>query len=130
MVMKMKMNNIKTFIINNYKFLFIGVVSIFLLYWIIFIFTPKVEMSVESNIELKQIDEKIDGLVFEQTILQNEIDMFQEELVNIDNNLGVIKNSQDLNAKNHGKKISNAQSLSHDELVRFFTERYNDSRIY
>ncbi len=128
--MVMKMNNIKTFIISNYKFLFMGLVSIILLYWIIFIFTPKVEMSVESKVELKQIDEKIDGLVFEQTILQNEIDMFQEELVDIDNNLGQIKQSQDLNAKDHGKKISNAQSYSHDELVRFFTERYNDGRIY
>ena len=87
-------------------------------------------MSVESKIELKQIDEKIDGLVYEQTILQNEIDMFQEELVDIDNNLGEIKDSQDQNAKDHGKKISNAQSYSNGELVRFFTERYNDSRIH
>lgn len=126
----MTLSNIKTFVINNYKSIFVGVVSIILLYWIIFIFTPKVEMSVESKIELKQIDEKIDGLVYEQTILQNEIDMFQEELVDIDNNLGEIKDSQDQNAKDHGKKISNAQSYSNGELVRFFTERYNDSRIH
>jgi hypothetical protein len=122
----MTLNKIKEFVLMNPKTIFFGFLGLFLLYWLVFIFTPKIEMSIESKVELNQIDEKIDGIVLEQNMLQNEIEMFQEELVNIDNNLGDIKESQDLNAQQHGKKITTVQSYNNDELVRFFTERYKN----
>lgn len=104
--------------------------SLFVLYWIIFILTPAVKMSEESIVELKKIDEEIETLNLENQILQSEIVNFQNEIVNVNENLEEIKDIKESIGNDYGKKITSARSYNHDELVRFLSERYNDSRIY
>jgi predicted nucleic acid-binding Zn-ribbon protein len=99
-------------------------------YWLIFILTPAVKMSEQSVEELKKIDEEIETLNLENQILQSEIVGFQNEILNVNENLEEIKDIKESIGNDYGKKITDARSYNHDELVRFLSERYNDNRIY
>ncbi len=87
-------------------------------------------MSEQSVEELKKIDENISSLEFENKILQSEIVEFQEQIESVNENIEEIDEIKVTLANDYGKKISNARSYNHDELVRFLSERYDDNRIY
>lgn len=125
-----KIKQFKDFILNHYKTISIVLGGLFLLYWIVFILTPAVQMSEQSAQELKKIDENIENLEFENKILQSEIVEFQEQIESVNENIEEIDDIKVTLANDYGKKINNARSYNHDELVRFLSERYNDSRIY
>lgn len=125
-----KLKQFKDFILNHYKTILIVLGGLFLLYWIVFILTPAVQMSEQSAQELKKIDENIENLEFENKILQSEIVEFQEQIESVNENIEEIDDIKVTLANDYGKKINNARSYNHDELVRFLSERYNDSRIY
>ena len=120
-----KLKLCKDFVVNHYKTISTVLGGLFLLYWIIFILTPVVQMSEQSVEQLKKIDENISNLEFENEILQSEIVEFQEQIESVNENIEEITLAND-----YGKKISNARSYNYDELVRFLSERYDDNRIY
>jgi predicted PurR-regulated permease PerM len=125
-----KLKLCKDFVVNHYKTISIVLGGLFLLYWIIFILTPVVQMSEQSVEQLKKIDENISNLEFENKILQSEIVEFQEQIESVNENIEEIDEIKITLANDYGKKISNARSYNHDELVRFLSERYDDNRIY
>lgn len=125
-----KLKHYKNFVVDRYKTILIVSGGLILFYWIVFILTPAVQMSEESIQGLKKIDENISNLEFENKILQSEIIEFQEQIVNVNENIEEINKTKITLANDYGKKINNARSFNHDELVRFLTERYNDNRIY
>ena len=120
----------KDFVVNHYKTISIVLGGLFLLYWIIFILTPVVQMSEQSVEQLKKIDENISNLEFENEILQSEIVEFQEQIESVNENIEEIDEIKITLANDYGKKISNARSYNYDELVRFLSELYDDNRIY
>ena len=120
----------KNFLFKYYKTILIVFGSLFVFYWLIFILTPAVKMSEQSVEELKKIDEEIETLNLENQILQSEIVGFQNKILNVNENLEEIKDIKESIGNDYGKKITDARSYNHDELVRFLSERYNDNRIY
>jgi predicted PurR-regulated permease PerM len=125
-----KLKLYKDFVVNHYKTISIVLGGLFLLYWIIVILTPVVQMGEQSVEQLKKIDENISNLEFENKILQSEIVEFQEQIESVNENIEEIDEIKITLANDYGKKISNARSYNYDELVRFLSERYDDNRIY
>ena len=54
------METVKNFIVKNYKSILAGLVGLFLLYWFIFILTPKNTMLKEDRKQIEALNDKIE----------------------------------------------------------------------
>ena len=84
------MNNIVEFIKSNWKNILKGLLIIFALWYMIQI-TTVVRISKESKKELKQLDEHIKMVEFQQELIQSEIETVNEEIKVVENRVETIK---------------------------------------
>lgn len=128
--MKMNFDTIVNFIKTNYKMIGIGLLVLFVLFWVIFILTPSMKMSAGAVEELKKLDEDIETIKLEQNILYTEIQQYEEKLDIMDENLEKINDTKNQIAGEYGEKINVARGYDHKQLVTFLAERYSDDRIH
>jgi predicted PurR-regulated permease PerM len=108
----------------------IGLLVLFVLFWVIFILTPSMKMSAGAVEELKKLDEDIETIKLEQNILYTEIQQYEEKLDIMDENLEKINDTKNQIAGEYGEKINVARGYDHQQLVTFLAERYSDDRIH
>jgi len=108
----------------------IGLLVLFVLYWVIFFLTASAKMSEVAVQELKKIDEEIETIKLEQNILYTEIQQYEEQLEGLDENISQINNTQNKIAGEYGEKINAARSYDYQQLVAFLAERYSEPGIY
>lgn len=128
--MKMNFETIVNFIKTNYKMIGIGLLVLFVLFWVIFILTPSMKMSAGAVEELKKLDEDIETIKLEQNILYTEIQQYEEKLDIMDENLEKINDTKNQIAGEYGEKINVVRGYDHQQLVTFLAERYSDDRIH
>jgi len=128
--MKMNFNSVINFFKQYYKQVGIGLLVLFVLYWVIFILTPSMKMSSVAVQELKKIDEEIETIKLEQNILYTEIQHYEEQLQGLDENISQINDTQNKIAGEYGEKINAARSYDYQQLVAFLAERYSEPRIH
>lgn len=128
--MKMNFDTIVNFIKTNYKMIGIGLLVLFVLFWVIFILTPSMKMSAGAVEELKKLDEDIETIKLEQNILYTEIQQYEEKLDIMDENLEKINDTKNQIAGEYGEKINVVRGYDHQQLVTFLAERYSDDRIH
>jgi predicted PurR-regulated permease PerM len=127
----MKMNfNIVDFFKQYYKQVGIGLLVLFVLYWLIFILTPSVEMSNVAVEEIKKLDQEIGTIKLEQNILYNEILQYEEQLDVMDENISQINDTQNKISGEYGEKINAARSYDYQQLVAFLSKRYSEPGIH
>lgn len=127
----MKMNfNIVDFFKQYYKQVGIGLLVLFVLYWLIFILTPSVEMSNVAVEEIKKLDQEIGTIKLEQNILYNEILQYEEQLDVMDENISQINDAQNKISGEYGEKINAARSYDYQQLVAFLSKRYSEPGIH
>jgi peptidoglycan hydrolase CwlO-like protein len=117
----------KIFILNNYKTIIKVGVTLFLLYWVIFVLTPSVKMSADTKAKIDTIDSHIDSLQSEQKKLQEGINIFNKEILNIDKKISNIKQEKTIIKEIYHEKINSIDGYRSDELDSFFAERYGYS---
>jgi len=117
----------KIFILNNYKTIIKVGVTLFLLYWVIFVLTPSVKMSADAKAKIDSINSHIDSLQSEQKKLEEGINIFNKEVLNIDKKISNIKQEKTIIKEIYHEKINSIDDYSSDELDSFFTERYGYS---
>ena len=61
------METVKNFIVKNYKSILAGLVGLFLLYWFIFILTPKNTMLKEDRKQIESLNNKIEEISEKKT---------------------------------------------------------------
>ena len=122
--MKINFVNILGFLKENYKTIFKGIVFLFVLYWLIYVLTPSLKISEESQKKLDEINTEIKKIEQEQLTLQNKIEEYEFQVQEVDNNIEIIKNTKIQVANDYGKKINSITKYSHTELTQFFTNRY------
>jgi len=112
------------FIKKHWK-LFIGIVGgLFLLYLIIFMLTPKPDMSELDKYKLEQLDKDINLLIENQKKLDKQIEGYKKELSHIDSTISKIQNQKVIIKeyyKEQGDKIS---EMKPSEIDKLFHERY------
>lgn len=126
----MNFNSVMNFFKQYYKQVGIGLLVLFVLYWVIFILTPSMKMSGVAVQELKKIDEEIETIKLEQNILYTEIQHYEEQLQGLDENISQINDTQNKIAGEYGEKINAARSYDYQQLVAFLAERYSEPRIH
>lgn len=87
-------------------------------------------MSSEAVAELKQLDSEIETIIEKQEVLYTEIEKYEEQLVQMDENISQINDDKDVIAGQYGEKINAAKSFDAKQLVAFLSERYSDDRIH
>lgn len=118
------MHRIKTFLVNNYKTILKIGFAFFLLYWIIFILTPKNQMTTDQKNALDSLSNKIIILHEDNKKLEGDIKEYNQKIIEIDNNIGKIKSQKTIIKEYYHEKISGVDKLTVRELDSFFTDRY------
>lgn len=108
---------------KHWKTVLLTVAGLFLLYWIIFIFTPSTGKEVERKIDL--LNEGIKKIESQQDSLQNKIDIFETEVKKIDDKIGEIKGQKTIIKEIYHEKISSINNYSDEQLDSFFSARYS-----
>ena len=118
------MYKIKFFLVNNYKTILKVGFGMFLLYWIVFIVTPKNQMTIDQKNALDSLSYKIKILHEDNKKLEGNIKEYNQKVVEIDNNIEKIKNQKTIIKEYYHEKIIGVDKLSIRELDSFFTDRY------
>jgi septal ring factor EnvC (AmiA/AmiB activator) len=74
------METVKNFIVKNYKTILTGLLGLFLLYWVIFILTPKNTMLKEDRQRIEALNDKIEEINKEQDKLESQITVLTKKL--------------------------------------------------
>ena len=119
--------NLKTagsFITKNYKMLLAVLFGLFVIYWLMFVLTPKMSMSDEEKSKIDSLNVLIMEMNKNQQILDDRIDDLNEEIDEVDNDIDKIKEQKNATKKAHNDKINRAAKFNEPELDSFFTDRY------
>lgn len=109
---------------SNYKFLIYAGLGLFLLYWILFILTPKIEMSAESKQAIDSLNTHIQVIEDAQKELDGKIEEYGQEINQVENRIAEIKSQKTTIKEIYHERISSVNSYSDQQLDSFFTERY------
>ena len=118
------LKNTSSFVVKNYKMILAVAFGLFILYWIMFVLTPKMNMSVEEKAKIDSLNVLIMEMNKNQQILDDKIDGINEEIVEVDKDLDKIKNKKTVVKEIYHEKINSVSNFTEPELDGFFSDRY------
>lgn len=118
------MSKILNFISTNYKTILQLGFGIFVVYWMIFFLTPKIEMSEVDRYKIQQIDEFVKKTYENQLKLDSSIKEFNEEIEVVEMNIKRIKGEKTVIREIYHEEINRVNEYSDKQLDSFFTNRY------
>lgn len=118
------MNKIFDFISKNFKTILQLAFGVFVLYWLIFFLTPKIEMSEVEKQKIQEIDEFVKKTYENQKKLDSAINQFNEEIDLVENNIKRIKGEKTIIREVYHEEITRVNNYSDTQLDSFFTNRY------
>jgi predicted PurR-regulated permease PerM len=118
------------FLKKNWKFILSTVFALFVIYWLMFFLTPKVEMSVESKQKIDSLTTYVKEIEKEQAELDDKIDVFGQEVNNIENNITKIKSQKETIREIYHEKINSVNTYTDVQLDSFLANRYGYSNYY
>ena len=118
------MSKILNFISTNYKTILQLGFGIFVVYWMIFFLTPKIEMSEVDRYKIQQIDEFVKKTYENQLKLDSSIKEFNEEIEVVEMNIKRIKGEKTVIREIYHEEINRVNDYSDKQLDSFFTNRY------
>ena len=113
------------FLQENYKTILKVIFGLFLFYWLVYVMTPKIEMSQGQKQALDSLSTKIDILHKDNVRLENDIDYYNQKIGDLDDEIKKVKGQKTIVKEYYHEKISNVDKLSIPELDSFFAKRYN-----
>jgi len=125
--MKNNSNTLSSIIKEYYKPFFVVIFCLFVLYWLVFVLTPKSKISEVSQFEIKQLNTKIEEVQKKQDELQRDINRYELKIEETNNNIQKIKEIKIKIGNEYGKKINSVNNFTNAELTKFFTERYPEN---
>ena len=115
---------VKNFLVKYYKQIIMLLICLFILYWVIYVTTPKNQMSGVDKYKIELINDKIDEITKSQNKLDSTIKLFNQELVSLNKNISTIKKKKIIVKKIYDEKINRVDELNDAQLDSFFTNRY------
>jgi vacuolar-type H+-ATPase subunit I/STV1 len=112
------------FIKNNGKTILLIGIGLFLLYWVIYVLTPKIEMSQTEKQKIDSINIKLTELHNDNSSLEERIKTNNEQINQIDFNLNNLKGQKTIIKEYYHEKINSVDKLTIHEIDGFFTDRY------
>ena len=120
-------NNMETvlnFLKGNYKTLLKVVFGLFILYYLIFFLTPRVQMAADEKAKIDSLTQMIKGIELEQKKLDSNITSYNQKIDEVDNHIDKIKGQKTIVKEIYHEKINSVDKLTVRELDSFFTDRY------
>ena len=108
----------------NYKTILKVIFGLFILYYIIFFLTPRVQMAADQKQQLDSLNVVIKQLHEDNLKLEDKISDFNHEIDKVDESIGKIKNQKTIVKEFYHEKISNVDKFTSREIDSFFTDRY------
>lgn len=115
---------IKNWITKNYKTILFLAVGLFILYWLVYVITPKVGMSELDKYKIDLLNQKIDDINKEQKKLDSSIAEYNKGIKIIDSNIENLKNQKIKVKEIYHEKIISIDTFNSKQLDKFFTDRY------
>jgi hypothetical protein len=112
------------FVSKHYKIILAVLFGLFLLYWMMFVLTPKMNMSVEEKAKIDSLNVLIMEMNKSQQILDDKIDGINEEINEVDKDIDKIKGQKTVVKEIYHEKINNVSNFTEPELDGFFSDRY------
>ena len=112
------------FIKKYWKYVVGVILTISVLYLIIYLATPKPEMSELDKYKLEQLDKNINLIIENQKKLDKQIEGYKNELSQIDSTISKVKNQKIIVKeyyKEQGEKIT---EMKPSEIDKLFHDRY------
>ena len=112
------------FIKKYWKYVVGVILTIGVLYLIIYLATPKPEMSELDKYKLEQLDKDINLIIENQKKLDKQIEGYKNELSHIDSTIATVKNQKIIVKeyyKEQGEKIT---EMKPSEIDKLFHDRY------
>ncbi len=112
------------FIKKYWKYVVGVILTIGVLYLIIYLATPKPEMSELDKYKLEQLDKNINLIIENQKKLDKQIEGYKNELSQIDSTISKVKNQKIIVKeyyKEQGEKIT---EMKPSEIDKLFHDRY------
>lgn len=119
------LQTILNFLKANYKTIAKVVFGLFILYYIIFFLTPRVQMSALEKSKLDSLNIMIEQIHQEQLKLDSNIVGYEKKIDEVDNHIDKIKGQKTIVKEIYHEKINSVDKLTVRELDSFFADRYN-----
>jgi hypothetical protein len=118
------LQTILNFLKGNYKTIAKVVFGLFILYYLIFFLTPRVQMSALEKSKLDSLNNMIEQIHQEQLKLDSNIIGYEKKIDEVDNHIDKIKGQKTIVKEIYHEKINSVDKLTVRELDSFFTDRY------
>jgi len=121
-------NNMQTvlnFLKGNYKTLLKVVFGLFILYYLIFFLTPRVQMAADEKAKIDSLTQMIKGIELEQKKLDSNIVSYNQKIDEVDNHIDKIKGQKTIVKEIYHEKINSVDKLTNPGIDSFFSNRYN-----
>ena len=119
------LQTILNFLTATYKTIAKVVFGLFILYYIIFFLTPRVQMSALEKSKLDSLNIMIEQIHQEQLKLDSNIVGYEKKIDEVDNHIDKIKGQKTIVKEIYHEKINSVDKLTVRELDSFFADRYN-----
>jgi predicted nucleic acid-binding Zn-ribbon protein len=114
----------KNFITKYFKTILLFLGGLFLLYWVIFVLTPRSTMSKEDMSKLDSLTNVVNQINKEQIVLETKIESVNKEVDKIDNDISKIKTNKEKIGKKYHEEIIRVDMYTDPEIDSFFSNRY------
>jgi len=112
------------FLKTHYKTIFKVALGLFIVYWLLFFLTPKVQMAAESKQAIDSLNVEIKEIEKEQDSLSNSISEYKEEINLLDQHITTIQSQKTIIKEIYHEEIKRVNNYTDHELDSFFTVRY------
>jgi len=109
---------------KNFKTLFFIFIGLFIVYWLIFVLTPKTRISTENQNKIDSLNILIINIQKSQKNLNIKLDSINLDINKVDKDINNIKAQKTIIREIYHEKIINAINFTETELDSFFTNRY------
>lgn len=115
---------ILNFVKRNYKTLIQVGVGIFILYWVIYVLTPTMQMSVQEKQKIDSLNLVIKDIYKEQQKLDSTIAEYNNKIDEVDNHIDKIKGQKTIVKEIYHEEINRVDTYTDNDVDSFFANRY------
>lgn len=115
---------ILNFFKENYKTMIKVIIGLFILYWVIYVLTPKMKMSDIEKQKMDSINVVIKQIYKDQQRIDSSVSVNNQKIEEVNNNIDNIKGQKTIIKERYYEEIIRVDNYSNSDLDSFFTNRY------
>lgn len=115
---------ILNFVKGNYKTLIKVAVGIFILYWVIYVLTPTMQMSIQEKQKIDSLNNIIKEIYKDQQRLDSNIVGYNQKIDEVDNHIDKIKGQKTIVKEIYHEEINRVDTYTDNDVDSFFANRY------